>query len=56
MFIVLNCDSIPPERLLIFHPSEGYAPICKFLDIPEPPSSQFPKINDGRCKVHASSR
>lgn len=38
---------IPAERLLVFHPSEGWEPLCKFLALPVP-DKPFPKINDGK--------
>lgn len=37
--------AIPPERLLVFEPKQGWEPICKFLgkEIPDEP---FPHVND----------
>lgn len=37
-------DTIAPERLLVYHPREGWDPLCNFLgvDIPDDP---FPKVN-----------
>jgi hypothetical protein len=35
---------IPPERLLVFELSEGWAPLCRFLDVPEP-AGAIPKVN-----------
>lgn len=37
--------SIPEDRLLIFNVKEGWGPLCKFLDVPEP-DIPFPHIND----------
>jgi len=37
--------AFPPERLLIFHPKEGWAPLCAFLEKPIP-SAAFPNVND----------
>lgn len=37
-------DTIAPERLLVFHPKEGWDPLCKFLDV-EVPSEKFPRVN-----------
>lgn len=36
---------VPENKLLIFHASDGWAPLCKFLnlDIPDEP---FPRVND----------
>ena len=36
--------SIPKERLLIFQPSDGWGPLCKFLEV-EIPSDPFPNSN-----------
>jgi len=32
---------VPPERLLVFSPSDGWGPLCKFLEVPEP-AKPFP--------------
>jgi len=37
-----HCD---PERLLIFEVSEGWQPLCDFLDVPVP-NGPFPHAND----------
>ena len=36
---------IPAERLLIFHPREGWEPLCAFLGQPIP-DMPFPNVND----------
>jgi len=36
---------IPPKNLLVFRVSEGWEPLCKFLDKPVP-STPFPNVND----------
>ena len=36
--------AIPPERLLMFDVSEGWAPLCRFLNVPVP-SEPFPHVN-----------
>ena len=36
---------IPPERLLVFHPKEGWEPLCNFLGKPVP-TEPFPNVND----------
>lgn len=33
-----------PERLLVFQVTEGWAPLCRFLGVPEP-SEPFPNLN-----------
>ena len=36
---------VPPERLLTFEPKQGWAPLCKFLGVPEP-EGPYPRTND----------
>jgi hypothetical protein len=36
---------VPAERLLVFEAKEGWAPLCKFLDVPVP-AEPFPRAND----------
>lgn len=36
--------SIPSERLLVYQVSEGWGPLCEFLDVPVP-DMEFPRIN-----------
>ena len=37
-------DSIDAERLLVYQVSDGWEPLCKFLDVPVP-DMEFPRIN-----------
>ena len=37
-------DTLPPERLLVFHPREGWEPLCRFLGVAVP-DLPFPKVN-----------
>lgn len=37
-------DSIPAERLLVYQVSDGWEPLCKFLEVPVP-AMEFPRIN-----------
>ena len=37
-------DTLPPERLLVFPPKQGWAPLCDFLDVPVP-KGPFPRVN-----------
>ncbi|HWN37957.1 MAG TPA: sulfotransferase [Gammaproteobacteria bacterium] len=37
-------DSLPPDRLLVFSPKEGWAPLCAFLRVPVP-GVPFPRVN-----------
>lgn len=34
-------DTIPPDRLLVFHVADGWDPLCRFLEVPVP-STAFP--------------
>lgn len=36
--------SIPPERLLVFRATDGWAPLCEFLGVPVPPEP-YPRTN-----------
>ena len=36
--------SIPAERLLVYQVSDGWKPLCEFLDVPVP-DMEFPRIN-----------
>ena len=36
--------SLPPERLLVFSPKEGWEPLCAFLNVPLP-DEPFPRVN-----------
>ena len=36
---------VPPKQLLVFEVKEGWAPLCKFLQLPVP-DIPFPNIND----------
>jgi hypothetical protein len=36
--------TIPPERLLVFTPSDGWGPLCDFLGVPRPISA-FPRTH-----------
>ena len=38
---------VPPDRLLVFEVSEGWAPLCRFLGTPVP-STSFPRVNDAQ--------
>lgn len=37
-------DTLPPERLLVFHPRQGWEPLCEFLGVPVP-EDPFPRVN-----------
>lgn len=38
-------SNVPSDRLLVFSVKEGWKPLCKFLDLPEP-AEEFPNVND----------
>ena len=38
--------TIPNNRLLLYSVSEGWAPLCEFLDVDSPEDIPFPKVND----------
>ncbi|MDF0603447.1 sulfotransferase family protein [Psychromarinibacter sp. C21-152] len=40
-------ETVPPERLLVFRVTDGWEPLCRFLDEPMP-NEPFPCINDRR--------
>ena len=37
-------ETVPPERLLVFTPSDGWGPLCAFLGVAEP-QGPFPRSN-----------
>ncbi len=37
-------DALPTDRLLVFHPKEGWDPLCNFLGVPVP-KEPFPRVN-----------
>lgn len=37
-------DGLPPERLLVYSPKEGWEPLCAFLGVPVP-DIPFPRVN-----------
>jgi hypothetical protein len=47
-------DALPPERLLVFSPKEGWEPLCAFLGVPVP-SEPFPRVNSRDEISHANS-
>ena len=46
-------DTLPPERLLLFHPKQGWEPLCAFLGVPVP-EGPFPRVNS-RDEMNAAS-
>ena len=37
--------TVPPERLLVWNPNEGWEPLCEFLGVPVP-AEALPRLND----------
>ncbi len=37
-------EALPPERLLVFHPRQGWEPLCEFLGVPVP-EVPYPRVN-----------
>lgn len=37
--------TVPSERLLVYAIKEGWEPLCRFLEVPEPDTA-FPRLND----------
>ena len=35
---------VPPEKLLVFNPAEGWEPLCRFLGVAVPDEA-FPRVN-----------
>jgi hypothetical protein len=38
-------NSIAPERLLVYDVTEGWGPLCQYLEVPAP-GGEFPHVND----------
>ncbi|MFC4533890.1 sulfotransferase family protein [Sphaerisporangium dianthi] len=48
--------TIPSDRLLVFEVSQGWEPLCGFLDVPVP-AEPFPRVNDtADFQSHTRSR
>ena len=39
-------ELVPHENLLVYQPSMGWAPLCRFLDKEEPTGLTFPRVNE----------
>ncbi len=46
-------DTVPPERLLVFSPKQGWEPLCEFLGVPVP-AEPFPRVNS-RDEINQAS-
>jgi hypothetical protein len=38
-------DTVPSERLLVWYPTDGWEPLCEFLEV-DVPDAPLPKVND----------
>jgi hypothetical protein len=38
-------DTVPEERLLVWHPKDGWEPLCEFLEV-DVPDGPVPNVND----------
>lgn len=47
-------DAVPPERLLVFSPKQGWEPLCSFLGVPVP-DAPFPRVNSRDEIGHATA-
>jgi hypothetical protein len=54
---------VPADRLLVYAVKRGWEPLCRFLDVPVPEDTPFPRLNDtaefqrrrqGRGRGHAA--
>ena len=39
---------VPPDKLLVYQITDGWAPLCNFLDVPQPEGVTFPRTNEAR--------
>jgi hypothetical protein len=39
-------EQVPQQRLLVYEVSQGWEPLCRFLDVPIPEDKPFPRLND----------
>ncbi len=37
-------DEVPADKLLVYEPGQGWAPLCEFLNVPVP-DEDYPKVN-----------
>jgi hypothetical protein len=40
-------DTVPADRLLVWSVSDGWEPLCEFLELPVP-DTPFPHLNDSK--------
>ncbi|KAI0801581.1 P-loop containing nucleoside triphosphate hydrolase protein [Xylaria sp. FL0064] len=47
-------EMVPPEKLLVMQLKDGWAPLCKFLDVPVP-DGPLPRANDTEAAIQISN-
>jgi hypothetical protein len=44
-------SKVPAEKLLNFHPRDGWEPLCEFLGKQVPKDEEFPRVNEAKSTV-----
>lgn len=39
-------EHVPAEKLLVYEVKDGWEPLCRFLNVPVPAGTPFPRLND----------
>jgi hypothetical protein len=50
---------VPADRLLVYEISQGWGPLCAFLEVPVPEGKPFPRLNDAakfRARIERGGR
>ena len=47
--------NVKEENLLVFNVKEGWDPLCKFLDVPEP-KQPFPNVNSREAYLKQNAK
>ena len=42
-------ENVPKEKLVYFDVRDGWEPLCKALDVPEPEGVAFPTVNESKA-------
>ena len=53
-YLKLEADirrTVPADELLVFNVKDGWAPLCRFLELDRCPSTPFPRANDRAAMV-----
>lgn len=46
--------AVPAERLLVFDPTQGWEPICRFLEVEQCPTTEYPRMTDRQMMLTMS--